>query len=289
LGPATYQVPNGKGDWVDGLLVESEQSMANRLEATIWDDVQNAPIRAIADLPWVRVRDKDGTYLTSSRVEAHRLASAFVRHAKTADGTKMFDHIATALELQPDVPHDRPRMAAALMALDPLCLIHGVFFSDKDWLGQPKFPRALVAAIDARNVMPVHSGGVKTDNVSHKNKDGQGSSEGYGTVPFHRTEYTAEIIEAAFSIDRRQLVSYGLSAQGTDLLFALAQLEIALLLQSGLRLRTSCQFEVESLTGDELPSVESLKAQISELIAETQEVQAAEAVVTELVWDGAPK
>ena len=38
LGPATYEAPDGNGGTVSTLLVESAQSMANRLEAVCWDD-----------------------------------------------------------------------------------------------------------------------------------------------------------------------------------------------------------------------------------------------------------
>ena len=38
LGPATYDAPGNNGDMVPTLLVESAQSMANRLEAVCWDE-----------------------------------------------------------------------------------------------------------------------------------------------------------------------------------------------------------------------------------------------------------
>ena len=41
LGAATYKAPNG----VDMLLVESAQSVANRLEAVCWDEAANDRLR----------------------------------------------------------------------------------------------------------------------------------------------------------------------------------------------------------------------------------------------------
>ena len=41
LGPATYDAPDGRGGIVPTLLVESAQSMANRLEAVCWDEADD--------------------------------------------------------------------------------------------------------------------------------------------------------------------------------------------------------------------------------------------------------
>ena len=69
LGAATYQAGN-----VDCLLVESAQSMANRLELQIWDEGKQELKDAFKGLPYIRVT-KDGNFLTSSIVEAHRINS----------------------------------------------------------------------------------------------------------------------------------------------------------------------------------------------------------------------
>src|SRR5947209_6591576 len=96
--------PDGTTEWVSSVLVESTQSMANRLEATAWDAAAERPVELFDGLPYVRVvRDADGTYLTSSRTEAHRLASAFVKDS-TLDGTPMVDHIKQRLGLAEDTP-----------------------------------------------------------------------------------------------------------------------------------------------------------------------------------------
>ena len=74
-------------------------------------------------------------------------------------------------------------------------------------------------------------------------KDGA-TAEGYGTVPHHRVEYTADKITAYFTVDHAQFRSYGLSEPATALLEALADFEIATLLDRGLRLRTRCDLVV---------------------------------------------
>ncbi len=230
------------------LLVESAQSMANRLEATGWDEPAQRPLEPFGELPWVEVVSAaDGSFLTSSRTEAHRLASAFIKDAlfdgdegKPIEGKKL---VRRRLGLQDDRPIAPRAIASALLELDPLCLVHGVFFAEgaKVWPGQPKVARALSAFVEATGARRAESGGVKKDHVRHSLSEGEGgTSEGYGTVPFHRTEWTARQVTAYFCLDRDQLRSYGLGPAATGLLEAVALLEVRRLLDGGLRLRTAC-------------------------------------------------
>lgn len=246
VGAATFRRPAEKGGTVECLLVESAQSMANHLEAVGWDPATEAPVAALAGLPWVRVvAADDGRFLTSSRLEAHRLASAFVKDS-TLDGTPMRDVIRERLHLRDDTPLDHRAIAAAVFALDPLALVHGVFFAEnaKVWPGQPRIARAVTALIEAFDVHPVISGGVKRDSVRHAASEGGGSQEGYGSIPFHRQEFTARSITLHASLDHLQLRSYGLGDDATDLLEAIALWELRTLLDEGLRPRTACHLEV---------------------------------------------
>ncbi len=278
IGAATFKRPrrgsDGELSTISCLLVESAQSMANRLEGAGWDDSASAPMATLEGLPWVKVTAADdGRYLTSSRTEAHRLASAFVKDA-TLDGVGMKEVIRDRLGLQDDTPLSPRDIAAAVCALDPLCLIHGVFFAEnaKVWPGQPKIARALTGFVEADDIEPVVSGGVKRDQVMHESSEGTTSKEGYGSIPFHRMEYTAGSITAYFSLDLAQLRAYGLSPDATALLEAIALWEIRSLLNGGLRLRTACDLvpieeKITDQTGDELPSGETLSARIQELVA----------------------
>lgn len=271
LGAATFKKPDGLDDdgqprWREALLVESAQSMANHLEAVGWDRHEQAPAPALRGLPYVEVRAPDDTYLTSSRTEAHRLASAFVRHSEL-DGQGMVEFIGDRLGLEDDRPLAARAIARQVFALDPLCLVHGVFFSDKAWPGQPKIKRALTAFVEAVDVEPAHSGGVKMDDVRHKIGEKSGSTEGYGTIPYHRTEYVAREITASFSIDLEQIRSYGLGDAGSELLADIARWEIATLLDGGMRLRTACDLrvaaeEIVDRTGDPLPSPSELNERV---------------------------
>ena len=267
LGVAKFEKPVGNSEWVDAILVESAQSMANRFEAVGWSEALQEPVTTLRGLPWVRVvADDDGRYMTSSRTEAHRLASAFVKESKNLNGEDMVTKICGLLGLADDTPLAGSRIAATIFALDPLCLIHGVFFADKKWPGQPKVARALTGFIEAVDVKEAYSGGVKRDDVRHSIGEGAGgSAEGYGHVPYHRTEYTARSIMLHISIDAGQIEAYGLSSEATKLLLAVARWEVRSLLDHGLRLRTACEFE--PLDEDEVPELADAEALASEIRA----------------------
>src|SRR3546814_13019932 len=60
------------------LLVESAQSMANRLEVVCWDKVGDYWVQPLKDLSVIKVTDKDGKSLTNSVLEAHRINSPYI-------------------------------------------------------------------------------------------------------------------------------------------------------------------------------------------------------------------
>lgn len=258
LGAATFQRPGGP----PSVLVESVQSMTNRLEEVGWDSAGNAPAEPIGGLPYARIESAEGAFLTSSRLEPHRLAAAYVRDARF-DGHSGGELVTERLGLGPGHPLDWPRIYGAIFELDPLCLVHGVFFSAKEWHGNPKVRRAVSAVIEAHDTAPVISGGLKRDDVSFTKGEGRGAEEGYGFVPFGRTEYTAREIVLSAVVDLAQIRGYGLGEAETSLLVDLALWEVASLLENPLRLRTGCDLEVTSLrvrrpNAFELPSAESM-------------------------------
>jgi CRISPR-associated protein Csb1 len=280
LGAAIFDRPilseDGGTVWVKSLLVESPQSMANHLERTAWPIGSEDPHEVFTGLPYVRVLHADDQrFLTSSRIEAHRLASAFVKDS-TLDGTPMREVIRERLGLSDDRPLSPRQIARAVFELDPFALVHGVFFAEsaKVWPGQPKIQRALTAFIEATDVRRADSGGVKKDHVRHSLGEAEGgTAEGYGTVPFHRTEWTAARVVASFALDNDQINSYGLPEPGGALLQAIAQWEIRALLDAGLRLRTACDLEpigdrVSDQHGSPLPTLPELSARVRGLIAE---------------------
>jgi CRISPR-associated protein Csb1 len=274
IGAATF-TRYEDGREVDALLVESVQSMANRLEATAWDSAENRPVDAVSGLPYVEVvRAKTGEFLTSSRLEAHRLASPFVHTAKL-NGKPMVEVIRERLDLTDDTPLDYPAMAAAVAQLDPFCLLHGVFFTQKQWLGQPRFTRAVSGVIEAHDIQRAVSGGRKSDHVRHHlGQEGEGgTAEGYGSVPFSRIDWTAKRIIASFVVDIELLRSYGLPEAATETLETLAAWEIRNFLDAGLRLRTACDLEQVSAAtarrGPDLPTTDELTDRLRGLIAKS--------------------
>lgn len=296
IGAAVFDRPvrdDGTVTWVPCLILESAQSMANHLEAVGWDRALDAPVPVLEGLPYIRVvADDDGRYLTSSRTEAHRLASAFVKDS-TLDGRSMVEVIRERLGLADDTPLAPRDIARQIFSLDPMCLVHGVFFADDRWPGQPKVARALTGFVEAFDVRPAVSGGVKRDDVRHHLGDAGGTAEGYGFVPFHRTEYTAARIVASFCLDRAQIAAYGLGDAATALLEAIARWEVRALLDSGLRLRTACDLvpiagTIRDQGGEHLPGLDDLASTVRRLIGECADMLG-DGQPLEVRWGGGPK
>lgn len=269
LGAAEFERPVENGTQ-RALLVESVQSLANHLEGTGWDAASNRPEDAVARLPYVQVSDPSGRFLTSSRLDPHRLAGAYVRNAKIGEKS-VGQWLTERLGLEEGVPTDWKAVYRGLFDADPFALIHGLFMSDPQWrkVGNPKVRRAVTAVMEAHGARPVVSGGVKRDDVNPTHGE-RSSSEGYGFVPFGRTEYTAERIELGVSVDLEQIRGYGLGEAETTLLEAVALWEIRSLLDNPLRLRTACdleltgEVEVRRPDGWELPDAETLENRIAD-------------------------
>jgi CRISPR-associated protein Csb1 len=290
LGAATFRRPNGTGDGGTSLLVESVQSMTNHFEALGWDGPAQRPCAVLQALPYVEVVDGEGAFLTSSRLEPHRLASAYVREA-SVDSKPGKQWIGERLGLRKGRPLDWPEIYRAVFELDPLCLLHGVFFSDKDWHGNPKVRRALSAVVEAHDVQEAVSGGLKRDDVQFTSdrESGRGAEEGYGFVPFGRIEYVAGKIEMDAVLDLEQIRGYGLNEQATDLLTQVALWELQGLLARPLRLRTACDLamtgvEVKRPEGFELPSGAELATAIAQTTIDFEQPGARQAM-----WAPKPK
>lgn len=294
IGAALFRRPvPGEDKWEDCLLVESAQSMANHLEATSWDGGAQKPVATFDGLPYVRVVGTDGRFITASRTEAHRLAGAFIKDA-TLDGIGMREVIKERLGLRDDTPLAPRDIAAAIFALDPMSLVHGVFFAEpaKVWPGQPKVARAVTAFVEAHDVQQAISGGVKRDDVRHTVGDGEGggAAEGYGFVPFHRTEWVARKIVLSVAIDLDQIATYGLPDPAEQLLLAAARYEVRKLLDQGFRPRTACDLvplqpeEVETV----VPPLADLEKEIASLVPACRDLLG-DGTPLEVVWEKGSK
>lgn len=238
LGAATYDGPDGKRM----LLVESAQSMANRLEVVCWDKVTDDWVFPLRGLPVVKVVDSQGKPLTNTVLEAHRTNSPYVLEGK--DKT-VFTMLKKELAEMEEGPVDIKKLASVLLRLDTNALLHGVFLAKSDLAGgRLRLPRALSSFIESEDAREAQSGGVKNDHV---NPSGD-TARGFGNVPFARSEFTSPKITAYFNLDLAQIRGYGLGDAVTVLLTALALFKISAFLEDGLRLRTACDLESESLT-----------------------------------------
>jgi len=261
LGAATYDGPGG----VKMLLVESAQSMANRLEAVCWDTTTNDWVAALKGLPAVLVLDKENKPLTNSVLEAHRLNSPYILEGKDKS---FFNTLRKELDIADVGTVDIRKLTAVLLKYDTNALIHGVFLAKKEIArGRIRLPRALTAFIEATEVSTVASGGVKNDAV---NPSGD-TAKGFGNVPFAREEFTGSIT-AFFNLDLALIRGFGLSADAEALLIAISLFKIQRFLRDGLRLRTACDLDLDgALTvqrpaGFVVPNLTTLEAELPELI-----------------------
>jgi CRISPR-associated protein Csb1 len=328
LGAAVYDVPDGDGATVPTLLVESAQSMANRLEAVCWDDAAEDLAPEVKGLPFVKVKLAglgNGTDMTSSVLEFHRLNSPYIMSGLTKEGAAFADVLKPELgmvavaapagrrgkgrgrEAEAGTPEpgtaDKERddvagvvnlrkLAAVCFKYDPSSLVHGVFL--EKIAGRLRHPRALSAFIEASGVARADSGGVKFDRALPKpSVAGVDAKTGYGNVPFHRTEFTAKSITAFFSLDLAQIRGYGLGEDPTRLLIALSLWKVRKFLDSNMRLRTACELElVDGEKSVQVKRPDGFSLPLANALAKMLgdlihkcKPQFATATVTELTWN----
>lgn len=261
LGAATYEGPHGS----QMLLVESAQSVANRLEAVCWDDTQDDWIEPLKGLPVVRVLDTEGRPLTNSVLEAHRLNSPYILEGK--DKT-VFAMLKAELAHMEEGRVDIRKLAETLLRVDTNAALHGVFLAKKELAGgRLRLPRALSGFIEAEDVKVAASGGVKNDQV---NPSGE-TAKGFGNVPFARDEYVSPKITAYFNLDLAQIRAFGLGKNVEKLLIALALFKIRKFLAVGLRLRTACDLDLKQLNATRpedftVPELSTLESELPGLI-----------------------
>ncbi len=260
LGHAVYDSPDGRGRTV---LVESAQSMANRLETVCWDDVADDWVEPLRGLPVVKVVGK--TFTTNSLIEAHRLNSPYILEGK--DKT-VFNLLKKRLASMKEGRVDLRELAKVLLEFDTNALLHGVFLAKKDLAGgRLRLPRSLSAFVEAENAKVAASGGVKNDSVNPKGN----TARGFGNAIFARDEWVAENITAYFNLDLRQIRAFGLGNDVERLLIMLALFKIRKFLAEGLRLRTACDLGVSGITvtrpdAFDLPALDEFESELPGLV-----------------------
>jgi len=265
IGAAQYEGPDG----TPMLLVESAQSMANRLEAVCWDKVADDWVAPLKGLSVIKVLDKDGKPLTNSLLESHRINSPYILEGQDK---AVFEKLKSELADMDEGIVDLSKLAKVLLQLDVNALLHGVFLAKKELAGgRLRLPRALSSFIEARDTKVASSGGVKNDSV---NPSGD-TAKGFGNVPFSRDEFVSPEISAFFNLDLAQLRGYGFPDTVYQMLVTLALYKIHALLENGLRLRTACDLECDVITvkrpeGLNLPELPELTKVLPGLIAKAK-------------------
>ena len=189
--------------------------------------------------------DENGQPLTNTVLEAHRINSPYILEGKDKS---VFNSLKSQLVGMEEGPVDIKKLASVLLSMDTNALIHGVFLAKPELAGgRLRLPRVFSSFIEASEVKEAQSGGVKNDHVKPgKGDEGQTSKEGFGNVPFARSEFTSPehhgLLQPRPGSDsclrpwrcRNALVDR-----------ALALFKIQALLNSGMRLRTACDLEVK--------------------------------------------
>ena len=278
LGAATYQLADG----TRMLLVESAQSVANRLEATIIDS-NNELVEKLTGLSYIRAQLEGASDTsTNSLIEAHRVNSPFIISDKA-----FRESFKEEADYAKGKPLNWQKIARAMFKYDVNSVLHGAFMANLED-GRIKMARAVSGFIEARSVGEVVSGGVKNSPIdpSGKLRAASYDKDVYGNVPYQRVEYTAESIKAYFNIDLGLLRSYSLGDDAFDLLVSLALFKIRRFLDSGLRLRTACdlalngELEVIEPEGFEIPGEGSLLELLQQKIKSLKKVFADPPITT---------
>lgn len=271
LGAATYDGPDGR----KMLLVESAQSMANRLEKVCWDEVKDDWVGPLQGLPVVKVKDKDGNSLTNSVLEAHRLNSPYILEGKDKSFLEQLKKDLAVLE---SGIVDLRKLSATLLRYDVNSLLHGIFLAKKEIAGgRMRLPRAITAFIEAEDITVAANGGVKNDVVDPSGD----TAKGFGNVPFHRDEYTGHIT-AFFNVDLALIRGFGLGEDVEKLLIAVALYKVRRFFKEGLRLRTACDLDldgdviIQRPEGFKLPALGELEKELPGLIGKCKDKFASE-------------
>jgi CRISPR-associated protein Csb1 len=263
LNAATYELPDG----TRMVLVESTQSMANRLEVVCWDDVREDLQQSLNGMPYLKVNLPEGKVAYSIK-ESHRLNSSYVITAKDADGKFFHDLVTTMADYRRGQEINTPRFARSVIFYDPNALLHGVFLSNV-LDGRLRLPRLLSSFIEGKEVREANSGFAKVasfdptgrmeegwiDSLDNEDLSGIGYDnatqyktrlkETVSNIIGHRREFVAKTITAYFSLDLAQLRAYGLGEAAERFLVTLALWKIRRFLETGLHLRSNCDFDVQ--------------------------------------------
>ncbi|MBI4524495.1 MAG: type I-U CRISPR-associated protein Cas7 [Deltaproteobacteria bacterium] len=252
-------------------LVESEQSMTNRLEAVcmkspgVWiDDLKGLPV--------IAVRNKDGDLLTTNLTEPHRIASSYVLDGKRDDNKEMKSLFEQKLGLKNGGdfwPLDkRSDLEKLVFALDPGALLHGFQFVQWKFVGlrQTRLVHARLEA-ELADESEVNYGMVKWDAIEPESTQEKRANKGQSIAA--KSRIVPKEIAATFEIDVLGLKNLALEELQKKFLLGLALWKVGAFLnnkpsfdarsrQTGpsLRLRSDCYLRCGSISWSGSPGTD---------------------------------
>lgn len=251
IGPCIYT----DGDGNRRCLVESEQSMANRLESVCMKSPGHW-VDELKHLPVIEVRDGNNCLLATNLTEPHRLASSYVLEGKL-NGTDVKTLLTAKLGLGDGGatwPLDkRDSLEKLVFALDPAALVHGFQFVQWKFVGlrQTRLLSARLECLLAEDP-EVHYGMVKFDLIEPASQ-GEGTNKGQSIAAKSRVVAAKDGINATFDIDLLGLKNLAVDEPKKKFLLALALWKIGAFLSNkasfdarsrqtspSLRLRADC-------------------------------------------------
>ena len=277
LGNCVYERSDGN----EMVLVDTAQSVANMLESTIINDDGVNVKKELQGISYVvselELTHKDREYPlkteTSSLIEPHRINSPYIMLKHNEFQTKLIERAAYSK----GTLINWKKIGETLFYFDVNSLLHGAFLSNLEDGGRFRVPRIMSGFIEAEKVKRVLSGGVKNSSLNDPKGEviveGAADKNVYTSVPYTRTEFTAEKITAYFNIDLSLIYGYGMNRAASNLLISLALYKIVTLLKQGLRPRTACDLRVSSTRVTfpdvfDLPSQEELLEDVKRNIIE---------------------
>jgi CRISPR-associated protein Csb1 len=268
IGAAIYRDAEGRR-WC---LVESEQSMTNRLEAVamrspgVWvDDLKGLPVLA--------VKDPKNNLLATNLTEPHRIASSYVLEG-AIDGNKRLIYIVQekiglangGVNWPLDKRKDLERL---VFAADPAALLHGFQFIQWTFVGlrQARLLHARLEAELGEEEPEVHYGMVKVDTIEPEFRGQAREKTNKGQSLAAKSRIVPKRLAASFELDLVGLKSLDLDDDEEErqrrqqFLLGLALWKIGAFLQNrpafdwrsrstgpALRLRTDCYLRCTSLS-----------------------------------------
>jgi CRISPR-associated protein Csb1 len=251
IGSCIYTDADGKRR----CLIESEQSMANRLEAVC----MQAPgywVDELSHFPVIKVQDANRALLTTNLTDSHRIASSYVLESEMngSDVKTKFTEKLGLTDGGSSWPLDkRDALDKLVFALDPAAMLHGFQFVQWTFVGlrQTRLLSSRLECVLAEEP-EVHYAMVKFDPIE-PNAHPRNTNKGQSIAAKSRVVPAKDGIKATFDIDVLSLKSLALDDNQKKFLLALALWKVGAFLSNkrafdarsrqttpSLRLRADC-------------------------------------------------